>query len=880
MSYSLPAPDDLLSEEDVKVKFLVPYLGLRGYKQNCIDFNKPIEIQEGRKTKTIFADAVVYTTTAKTTPLIVCETKPPGEPLIRRDTEQAISYARLLPRIAPLVVVTNGLQTRVYQSLSKNRLADLPHRRDLSDDFVKFVVSAEVQESLRLEAKHELFIIDDVQSFKSILRACHNEIRNNQGDDPTKAFDEMSKVLFCKMHEERTHPGDANRFRTKVFDDTLAKLGVNVVKQIWQETKEDPQFSDLFDPDSNIALDDRTIRTIVSQFEGYDLSLTAFDVKGEAFEYFLGDTFTGGLGEFFTPRNVVEFMVDAIDPKIGQKIIDPFCGTGGFLIYAFEVVSEKIRLQEFSEDEKSKWKIELSNRCIFGTDWKERTTLACKMNMIVHGDGSAGIVKHHGLVDVPGKIQEGTFDLCITNPPFGSYESDVAILSRYELRRKHKQDRVILAVERSLRLVKPGGSVAIVVIDGILNNDSKVKVRDYIKQHAWIKGIVSLPAVTFEGYNARSKTSILFLEKKPEVDETGAQGETFMAVVENSGYAPNGAPVAGNQLPEVLLDYRAFSRGKKSQAHPQSWVATLEDRMDAEYYRKRLPVVPPTDAEIATNVAAVEGHLSLITTALKSALADIRIAFSGLETQPVALSELFIQTKHMEKIDRERHYRVLGVKWWGLGTFVREEKSGRLIKGSKLNQVSAGSVIYNRLFAFRGSFAVVPPEHDGCHVSGEFPTFIVRGDVDEPELVSSYVVHCLNSPQYLDEVDRISTGSTKTSRNRYKEKRFLEMVVALPKTKSQMKTVVALLDRARELKRQQVSAIEELGELTAGIARMLPMGGVSESDIPVEVLAKRSSPLAESAPQATAKTRKRSLPKIQKRQMPPPKAVAKNRKPR
>jgi type I restriction enzyme M protein len=159
-------------------------------------------------------------------------------------------------------------------------------------------------------------------------------------------------------------------------------------------------------------LKDRTIRKIVELFESHDLGLTAFDVKGEAFEYFLGDTFTGGLGEYFTPRNVVEFMVEAADPKIGEKIIDPFCGTGGFMIYAFDIVSEKIRLQEFSDEEKERWRLELSNKSLYGTDWKERTSQACKMNMMVHGDGSSGVFMHDGFVDVPGVIEDGKFNLC------------------------------------------------------------------------------------------------------------------------------------------------------------------------------------------------------------------------------------------------------------------------------------------------------------------------------------------------------------------------------------------------------------------------------------------------------------------------------------
>ena len=188
-------------------------------------------------------------------------------------------------------------------------------------------------------------------------------------------------------------------------------------------------------------------------------------------------------------------MSEAVDPKIGDRIIDPFCGTGGFLIYAFELVSEKIRLQEFSDEEKARWRIELSDRCLNGTDWKERTSQACKMNMTVHGDGSSGVFKHDGLTDIPGRIEEGQFAICITNPPFGSTETDKATLKRYELGAgRNSQARVILALERAIKLVKPNGWIAIIVIDGVLNNISTRYVRDYLKQNAWIsRGCLAQP---------------------------------------------------------------------------------------------------------------------------------------------------------------------------------------------------------------------------------------------------------------------------------------------------------------------------------------------------------------------------------------------------
>jgi type I restriction enzyme M protein len=811
---------DCKSEEDVKVKFLLPYLRERGYKDACVRFEEAIKVQEGRKEKTIFADAVVYASPKSQAPLVLCETKAPDEILDRRVREQAISYARLLSRIVPLVLITNGEQVQVFQTLNKNRIAELPPRSELQADVVNFVISRELQDSLREEARHELFIIDDVQTFKRVLRACHNEIRNNEGYDPVAAFDEMSKILFCKLYEEKTNP-NKNRFRVSVFDDTLDRLGVNVARQIFDETKEDPNYAGLFTPDAAVVLSDRTIRRIIELFENYDLSLTAFDVKGEAFEYFLSDTFTGGLGEYFTPRNVVEFMVDAVDPKIGERIIDPFCGTGGFLIYAFEVVSEKIRLQEFSEEEKTRWKRELSNRSLSGTDWKERTSQACKMNMMVHGDGSAGIFKHHGLEDIEGRIEGELFDICLTNPPFGAIEKDKAILKRYELGAGRKsQDRMVLAIERALKLVKQNGVVAIVVAEGLLDNPSARDVREYIKTHSRVEGVISLAESTFEGYGAKARTSVLLLRRKGPSDSED-QGETFMAIADNTGYARNGGQVPGNELPEILLEWQAFQRGELSEAD-HAWTTVVGDRLDPKFYRAR-SATPAADVDAL--VSDVNRRVADFDAEFGDFATEVTRAFHETEFKTLCLGDVFEETQERHRVLAESDYRLLGVRWWGGGTFIREEKRGQEIKAKSLFKVASGSLIYNRLFAFRGSFAVVPEEHGGCHVSSEFPTFRVRDGFNEPSLLTSYVAHLLNSPRYLEMIDAQSTGSTKESRNRWNQVHFKELKVQIPADAKGLSRMVGILERASTLRREQEELLEKSKALRDGVALMLPVPG-------------------------------------------------------
>ena len=790
----------LFSEEDVKIKFLIPYLAEYGYSGDCISYNVSIVVQQGRKQKTIFADAVVYSSNSKISPILLCETKHPKEPLSRQARDQAISYARLLDKMPPLVLLTNGTQVHVYHSLSKERIRSLPSRSELEEDIVGFVVPSDQLDSLRLEAKHELFIIDDVRTFKSILRACHNEIRNSEGLDPTAAFDELSKIMFCKLYEEKENPS-RNRFRDIVYRDTLERLNVNVVHKILKEAKKKPGYSEIFSSDASVSLRDRTVGKLVKLLEQYDLGLTSFDVKGEAFEYFLGETFTGGLGEYFTPRNVVEFMVDAVDPKIGEKIIDPFCGTGGFLIYAFEKVSDKIRLNEFADDEKTKWKYRLSNESLYGTDWKERTSQACKMNMMVHGDGSSGIFMHNGFIDVPGAIEDKGFDLCLTNPPFGATEADESILKEFDLGEGRPSiDRVFLAVERSIRLVKPGGRIAIVVIDGLLNNKSAKFVRDYIKQNTKVQAIISMNKETFQGYGSEIKTSILILQRKDEPDK-GEQEDTFMAVAANTGYAPNGDVIAGNELPDILMNFQAFAKGDTEFIQRNfSWACKLDERMDVEYY---MDYVETPRVSIDSLREEILQRVDKVQNVIGSDVALLTQILQSVSFKIIQIDEVLESKTEKVKVADEKMYRCVGVSGRGKGAFIREKKLGKNIKAKYLYKLRPGWVVYNRLFASRGAFAIVPDEFDGAVVSNEFKTFECKDGIEGAELIKSYIVHSMNSPKYRAIMDAMSTGSAQESRKRLPDEFFPNAKINIPVNHGDLKRIVELLDRLNELRGEQ-----------------------------------------------------------------------------
>ena len=346
-----------------------------------------------------------------------------------------------------LFFVTHNSRETKYWRVKKNKvpgyieeIENIPHG-GASDRDVKELLS-----KLRVFKEKE---------FADLLHQCHNVIRNREKKDPAAAFDEIAKVLFIKVYVERellTRRKKKNVFSVEVLRD---RIGDNPLDSLFQATKEAYAADKIFDKDERINLKPATGEEIVSRLERYNLSDTSEDVKGVAFERFLGRTFRGEIGQFFTPRTIVEFMVHMVNPKEGEIVCDPASGSGGFLIRTFEVVREKIladadreynafktkveseescpmevrarKLQEkFNElqaltDHKRKgsrlWK--LSNQCIYGTDANDRMARTSKMNMIMHGDGHGGVHHHDGFLNVNG-IFEGRFDIILTNPPFGA----------------------------------------------------------------------------------------------------------------------------------------------------------------------------------------------------------------------------------------------------------------------------------------------------------------------------------------------------------------------------------------------------------------------------------------------------------------------------
>jgi type I restriction enzyme M protein len=394
---------DLYSELDVQTKVVVPSLAAAGYKDATrdikISYQHPITAQQGRETRTIFADVVVQ---VNGKPVIVVDSKSPRQYLTDNDREQVISYARLLGDIAPYAALCNGHAWRVYDAISKQQLVRLPTYTE-----VKRQQQQHISEGQRISLVHQanrtLFAIDSARELSRLMHRCHDVIRNLKGYDPTKAFDELSKVLFAKMYEEREIEDGRrteNRFTTAVVQ-RMRQNGVEIIQNLWRDTVQSDRYKEVFsdeDAHDEINLPPEAIDKIVAILEDKSLGKTNLDVKGVAFEEFLSATYRGGgLGQYFTPREVVNFMVDLVCPLIGDKAIDPSCGSGGFLIRVYDTVREMIVTSDLSPRDKVAREKELASTSLVGIDWEPRAARTCKMNMIIHGDGHAGVYQGNAL---------------------------------------------------------------------------------------------------------------------------------------------------------------------------------------------------------------------------------------------------------------------------------------------------------------------------------------------------------------------------------------------------------------------------------------------------------------------------------------------------
>jgi type I restriction enzyme M protein len=427
----------------------------------------------------------------------------------------------------------------------------------------------------------------DENALRRAFQRCHNFIHGNEGMPKDAAFWQFLYLIFAKMYDERTNRGKNRKFfafATEPFSEEGRMAIRNRIRPLFEAVKKQYGGSGLFRPNDEITLSDRALAYMVMELARYNFSRSDVDAKGAAYQEIVGANLRGDRGQYFTPRRAVDLIVRILDPKENEKVLDPACGTGGFLVATLAHLLRKLRseykrdLGDTTQDSILDRLRDYANKNLFGADFDPFLVRASTMNLLMAANTEGHIFHMDSLAfprsHLPGNdpakkhISFGSVDVLMTNPPFGSEIpiTEPSILENHQLARRWSrsddnrwmeqtttQSAVapeILFIEQSIRWLRPGGRMGIVLPNGILGNPGDEYIRRWILRHCWVLACVEVPVEAFiVEANVGILTSLLFLKKKTETEmDAEAQGHVkeypiFMAVAEKAGVDRRGNPL-------------------------------------------------------------------------------------------------------------------------------------------------------------------------------------------------------------------------------------------------------------------------------------------------------------------------------------------------
>ncbi|EOX9270194.1 N-6 DNA methylase [Campylobacter upsaliensis] len=485
-----------------------------------------VRVTRGSNKSNTRADIVVYKNAKHQKAFIAIELKKSSQKDLREAKEQALSYANFLK--ADYALATNGKE--------KIALYIKEDSNDLINDIPPYGGNAPIWKYLRNSKDSDISKIT-TDELKTLLEKIHNYLWNGGKRNPAEAFSEFSKIIFTKIMDEKIAEYDPDyklenyEFQKNRDEDKFALE--KRIKGLYQKYKE--KDSNVFD--NALILDADEIKFLVENLESISLSETDLDIKGKVFQKFFADFFKGKAGQYFTPPNIVRFVVECFDISKDDLVLDPSCGSGGFLLQTLQYMQEKSKKLDGEYNQKRFWH-SFAEKNLYGIEISGGISQTAKMNMIIHDDGHTNVITADGLdsfenfIKKNNKFQKNTFNFIFTNPPFGSSipaskpyfedfsfaKSEVHFIDKIIDKKSPKdlsaQKSEVLFLERYFEFLKEGGIVACVLPDGILTNSSLQNVRDYLLERFYLLASFSLPQHTFSNYGAGVKSSILVLKKK------------------------------------------------------------------------------------------------------------------------------------------------------------------------------------------------------------------------------------------------------------------------------------------------------------------------------------------------------------------------------
>jgi type I restriction enzyme M protein len=763
-------------EEKTRASFYVELVEKYKYPPNQLG----LEVIVPRRKPEDKADIVVYEDEERKRPYIVVECKKDGisKAEINQAVEQTFGNANSLRAKYAILVAGN---VRIAFDVAgfkpsereKNIIADIPIRygKVIQFKYKKGDPDWDPREADRNEVLAK-------------FQQCHDILWEGGKRNPAEAFDEMSKLMFCKIHDERFITKIGEHYRFQIGTHENIQEVVDRVKEIYGDAQ-DREPGVFTEP---IKAEDPLIYSVVEILQGVSLSKTDLDAKGVAFEHFLGKIFRGEMGQYFTPRTIVEFMVEMLNPSDRDCVIDPACGSGGFLLYALDRVRKEVEQKLDPEDARDRWK-DFGLYGLFGIEINSQLARVAMMNMIIHEDGHSNIENNDALDDsskfYPRRdICLGKYTILMTNPPFGAAVKDREkdYLRKYELGGKTKwrrrQNTEILFIERCLDYLRPGGKMGIVLPDGVLTNSSLQYVRDFIAERAQILAIVSLPQTAFTHYGAGVKASLLFLLKKQDGEFLPENYPIFMSLTEHIGYDATGRPDK-NEFPEILKAYRKFLKGEHSNFPnaPLCFVVErgeLEGRWEPAFYK---PVIKELIERINNSKYPV--------VKLRNLLKYLRYGTSSPPTY-METGIPFIRATNI----KGGQIIPQGMKYMS-----RDEAK----KFAKC-QVQIDNVIIVRSGVNTGDCAVVSKQFDGTFAAYDL-ILTIKDDLN-PQYLNIF----LNSSFGKGQIERLKARSAQPHLNAEEVRSF---IIPLP-PRSTQNTIAHKIDEAYRIKKEKETEVERL----------------------------------------------------------------------
>ena len=439
--------------------------------------------------------------------------------------------------------------------------------------------------------------VEDIGKFKrKDLKTTHNlkatfkAIRNHLAANTVGATrdevlaQQLINIIFCKIYDERfTEPDDIVTFRAGI-DESANDVRERILG-LFDKVKR--KYKEVMDKEDNISLDAESIMYVVGELQNYCLIEAERDTVADAFEVFIDHALKGGQGQFFTPRNVVRMMVEILDPNDEDYIIDPSCGSGGFLVETLRYIWKKLD----DEGKKYHWndanlreeKMEVALNKICGIDKDYFLSKVTKAYMAILGDGKSGLFCEDSLERPENwndktriKIGMGKFSILMTNPPFGSKipVRGEEKLKQYDLGYKWSQDKKsgewakgklkdkespqVLFIERDVQLLADFGKMAIVLPDGVFGNDTFGYIREWLRKQGRILAVIDIPVETFQP-NTSTKTSVLIFQKLPK-EYIPENYDIFMAIASTCGHDRRGNFVDSDDIQRIAAEYHKWEK--------------------------------------------------------------------------------------------------------------------------------------------------------------------------------------------------------------------------------------------------------------------------------------------------------------------------------